>query len=34
MIAEMDSHLTHMLSPSCLGLGMNNHYHHMVAIRD
>lgn len=33
VVAEMDSHFTHALSPSRLGLGLNNHYHHMVAIR-
>lgn len=34
VVAEMDSCFTHALSPSCLGLGLNNRYHHMVAISD
>lgn len=33
MVAEMDSHFTHALSPSRFRLGLNNRYHHMVAIR-
>lgn len=33
MVAEIDSYFTDALSPSHLKLGLNNHYHHMVAIK-